>query len=124
MGKKLNSTQVSGILNVGVQMINNWYKWYNDDEFEKPKGLPELPMYSQDKPHTRRYWNEEDIIKLIEFKKYLPRGRAGVMGDYNARNWQDRGKQALINKGKTDLAYKYFNYVQEEEANGEKSSEE
>lgn len=108
MGNKLTANQVCGILNIGVNRLSAWYSWYMDDKYQKPEGLPELPPYEQSEPHGKRYWNEEDVPKIQEFKQFIGRGRAGVMGEYNARSWQKRGKRALENKGRTDLAQDYF----------------
>lgn len=104
----LSATQVAGILNVGINRISNWYKWYNDDKYIKPKNLPKLPEYYQKSAYTKRYWKKEDVKALQEFQKCIGRGRAGIMGEYNARAWQKRGERALKNKKRDDLIKEYF----------------
>lgn len=104
----LTAIQLAGILNVGVERISAWYKWYNDDNFKKPNDLPELPEYYRKHPTSKRYWKKEDVKKIKKFQEALGRGRAGVMGEFNARFWQERGKNSLENKGRSDLIEEYF----------------
>lgn len=97
--KKLTATKVTQHLDISVATLNNWYKWYNNQDYIKPKDTPELPMFEQNGKRAIRYWKEEDLPKLIKFRDWLPKGRGGVMGDYSARFWGDRGERALKNKG-------------------------
>ncbi len=99
MKNKLTATKVTQYLDISVPTLNNWYKWYNNPQYEKPKDIPELPAYTQQGKRGTRYWDEDDLPKLMKFKEWLPRGRAGIMGEYNARFWGDRGVRALKNKG-------------------------
>lgn len=73
----LKIEEVAVLLGVSVKTINNWY-WFKrenpDDEFAKI-----LPNYIQEGERQTRYWRFEDLIDLQEFKKYIPRGRNGVM---------------------------------------------
>lgn len=95
---KLTATKVAQELDVSVPTLNNWYKWYMNDDYDKPDDTPELPEYEQAGKGTPRYWTEKDIKKLKIFQAWLPKGRGGVMGDYNARHWGKRGERALKNK--------------------------
>lgn len=99
-GTLLSVNQLCGVLDVSAQTIYSWYQWYNDDSYEKPENTPELPSYIQSKKYTKRFWYDTDVEKLVEFKKFIGKGRAGKMGEYNARKWQDRGVRALNNKNK------------------------
>ncbi len=99
MENKLTATKVAQHLDISVPTFNNWYNWYNNPKYEKPKGTPELPAYTQQGKRVTRYWDKADLPKSMKFKKWIPRGRAGIMGDYNARFWGDRGVRALKNKG-------------------------
>ena len=103
---KLTATKVAQYLDISVPTLNNWYKWYNNPEYEKPKDTPELPAYTQQGKRGTRYWDKADLPKLMKFKKWIPRGRAGVMGDYNAQFWGERGKRALKNKKMKDSLQK------------------
>ena len=90
--KRLTATQVCYHLNISVITLNNWYGWYFSTDIEKPEDTPELPLYEQSGPRAPRYWRESDIPKLKAFQNWIPRGRGGVMGEYNSKYWGDRGK--------------------------------
>lgn len=95
---KITIGKLALYIDSSVLTISNWYEWYLDDKYKKPEGLPELPMYEQNRKGGTRYWNIEDIEKIKIFKEWLPKGRGGVMGDFNAKYWGEKGKQALENK--------------------------
>ena len=96
--RKYNATKIAQFLDISVGTLNVWYKWYEDERFEKPAGIPKLPPYEQAGPRRPRYWSEDVLLDLKRFKNWLPKGRGGVMGDLNARNWGERGRQAQKNK--------------------------
>ena len=98
--EKLKAIEIAYELKISVTTLNNWYKWYMDDEMEKPDNVPELPKYEQAGPRATRYWKESDIEKIKKFQNWIPRGGAGVMGEQSAKYWGDRGIRALKNKGK------------------------
>lgn len=89
---KLTATDVAHIVGVSVPTLTNWYKWYNDDKYKKPVGTPSLPSYEQIGSRTPRYWDKGDVDKLIKFKEWLPKGRAGVMGEFNSKSWVKKEK--------------------------------
>ncbi len=97
--KKLTATRVAQHLDISVPTLTNWYRWYNNPDYDKPSNVPELPKYEQNGKRATRYWKEEDLPKLIKFRDWVPKGRAGIMGEHNAQFWGDRGKRALKNKG-------------------------
>ena len=94
----LTASKVAQKLDISVATLNNGYGWYNDTSMYRPDNCPELPMYIQATPHGPRYWDQEALTKLRRFKRWIPKGRAGVMGAYNAKAWGLRGKRALENK--------------------------
>ena len=96
--EKFTAIKVCQQLDISPQTLNNWYRWYVSPDYSKPEGMPELPSYIQNGPRTTRYWTEEGVKKLKQFKDWLPKGRGGVMGEYSARFWGERGKRALENK--------------------------
>ena len=98
MNNKLTATKVAQHLDISVPTLNNWYKWYNNPQYEKPKDVPVLPKYEQNGVRATRYWDSKDLPLLEEFQRWVPRGRAGIMGDYNAQFWGERGKRAFRNK--------------------------
>lgn len=95
---KLTASRVAQKLDISVATLNNWYKWYHNAEFVKPEGMPDLPEYEQQNPRGPRYWETDDLKALKAFKKWLPKGRGGVMGELNAKYWGERGQRALKNK--------------------------
>lgn len=75
----LNVQEMAFTINVSVQTIGSWYKWkalHADSELAKM-----LPDYVRIGNKNTRYWKSEDAWKLLEFKKSIPQGRSGVMGD-------------------------------------------
>lgn len=96
--RKYNANKIAQFLDISVGTLNVWYKWYEDERFEKPEGVPPLPLYEQAGPRRPRYWSEDVLLDLKRFKDWLPKGRGGIMGDLNARNWGERGRQAQKNK--------------------------
>lgn len=71
--------ETSVLCGISVETLNLWYRFkkYNPDN-NYAKMLPEI-KHKEDNNKVR-YWNEEDIYKLVEFKSTIPQGRNGVMG--------------------------------------------
>ena len=92
MGKKLTSSKVAQHLDTSVKTLNNWYRWYNGEQFEKPENTPILPPYEQSHPMGVRYWDSDDLPLLEAFQKWIPKGPSGVMGSMNVHYWGKRGK--------------------------------
>lgn len=87
---KLTASQVAAKVNISVYTLKRWYKWYeglNVDELSGyiTNGMPELPAYETIGNTAWRYWNEEDVEKIIEFKDWVPHTRAGVMGSLSKK---------------------------------------
>ena len=82
----LTATKVIRQLDISARTLDAWYIYYNSD-LEKPKDMPELPMYEQSRPRGPRYWKQSDIPKMKAFKEWIPKGRNGVMGRINERFW-------------------------------------
>ena len=77
------SSRVANALDVSVKTLSSWYKWYQDDSIEKPKNFPQLPEYLQEHKNAPRYWTKDGVKQLKKFKKWVPKGRNGVMGAIN-----------------------------------------
>lgn len=97
MRETLTANKVAQHLDISVITLTNWYKWYNNDEYEKPANMPKLPDYIQAGSRGTRHWYKDELPMLEVFKEWLPKGRGGVMGQYNAKFWGERGKRALKN---------------------------
>lgn len=81
--RKLKMEELACLVGVSVQTINIWYKWkrhFPDNELAKL-----LPDYTQEGPRHTRYWDEDAVWRIIEFKQNIIRGRNGVMGDITQR---------------------------------------
>ena len=98
MGEKIKATKVTQHLDISVPTLTSWYGWYNNPDIKKPDGVPYLPPYEQAHERATRFWDADDLPALVKFRDWVPQGRAGVMGEHNARYWGKRGKQALANK--------------------------
>lgn len=96
---KLTAAKVACQLDVSTKTLTNWYKFYHSD-CEKPDNMPELPEYEQAYEKAPRYWNPEDIPKLMAFKEWIPKGRHGVMGEINITCWMREYQERLKEKRK------------------------
>lgn len=98
---RLTATKVAQQLGVSNRTLLNWYAWYLNDDIKKEGSIPELPMYEVINNAGTRVWKEEDIPKLVKFKEWVPKGRAGIMGAHNSQYWgKERRERALQNKQK------------------------
>lgn len=96
---KLSANKVCQLLDISAMTLRNWYGWYNDPSIQKPEDTPELPQFKREGVGGKRIWQSEDIPKLKEFQKWIPRGRGGVMGAYNSKSWGVRGKEIRKRQG-------------------------
>lgn len=85
--EKISSMGVCKELNISYRTLERWYKWYNSLS-DVPKDVPKLPMYEQAKPRGAKFWTSEDVEQLKEFKKWIPKGRNGIMGRVSQRYWK------------------------------------
>lgn len=91
----LKIQEVAVMIGSSVQTISMWYKFKKENpENEYAKMLPEYKTIGNLKT---RYWNRDDIWKLIEFKINIPHGRYGVFGSVTQRyvkdsKWNKEGK--------------------------------
>lgn len=85
-----------------TQTINTWYAWKKLHPEHKLAQLLPSPEYIQKGGKKVRYWNQSDIGRVIEFKKSIPHGRNGILGEITNRNY--RGKESK--NGKKDVCNK------------------
>lgn len=95
---KVTATKVTQYLDISLRTLDNWYRFYRNASEKKPENMPELPNYEQLGPKATRFWNEEDLPKLMEFKNWIPHGRSGVMGRTNERYWSEKLRKNNKNK--------------------------
>ena len=76
---KLKIEEVAVLIGSSVNSINNWYAYKRlHPESALAKLLPDV---TQEGVRQTRYWDSDDVWKLIEFKNSVPKGRNGIMGD-------------------------------------------
>lgn len=92
MGDKLlNVSEVSLLIGSSIQTIASWYRWkalHPDHELARV-----IPDFKRVGNRRTRYWTQDDVWKLIEFKNNIPQGRNGVMGDVTQKYVKKRGKE-------------------------------
>lgn len=84
------------MLEVSVNTIERWYKWYNDPQYIKRKELilPDLVYTVNNSGHKCRGLYANDFDTLKQFQKNIQRGD---MANYNARHcWGKYGKAKTI----------------------------
>ncbi len=74
----LRAEELAMMIGSSVPTISSWYRWKRlNPEHELARKLPEFERHGA---HRTRYWREEDIEKIMDFKRSIPQGRNGVMG--------------------------------------------
>lgn len=74
----LNVQEVAVMIGSSIQTIGSWYRWKALNPNHELAKL--LPDYKRIGNRSTRYWERDDLEKLIEFKCSIPQGRNGVMG--------------------------------------------
>lgn len=85
----LSATKVCYHLDITARTLDLWYKWYELAK-DKPKDTPILPPYVQKNKRGKRLWKSEDIKLLKEFKKWIPKGRGGIMGEFSQKYYHSK----------------------------------
>ena len=100
MTKNLISiSKMAQVIGVSTLTIKRWYKWYENDDYEKPEGLV-LPSYIIDNRGTK-FFNVGDVVAFEQFVEDMKRGNKyhGCMADYNAGyQWGQRGTEIIRKK--------------------------
>ena len=79
----LNASEVALLVGCTVPILNMWYKWKSEEpDNEVAKLLPEFIRIGN---RRTRYWKPDDVYKIIEFRRHIPRGRNGIMGKVSQR---------------------------------------
>lgn len=79
----LTAVEVAVLVGCSLQTLNYWYSFKRQNPSHKL--AKKLPAYKQKGDRQTRYWREQDIKKLIEFKNNLPKGRNGLLGSVTQR---------------------------------------
>lgn len=74
----LSAKEVCEEVGCSLISLNNWYKYKKlNPDSELGKILPEYAN-NDFEPGRPRYWKESDIVKILQFKNSLVRGRYGT----------------------------------------------
>lgn len=94
MEERFTMGKAAQIIDVSTKTLKSWYKWYEDDTFEKPKGF-KLPDYTVGN-HGTKMFTIEQVQELQEAKIQLRTTYRGCMAEFNAiYNWGNRGTRIL-----------------------------
>lgn len=80
---RYSANEVAMLIGTTTSTISAWYKWKSlnpDHEYAKL-----LPDFTRGTGRNTRLWTEEDVLKLAEFKRTIPQGRHGIMGEVTQR---------------------------------------
>jgi len=89
--RKIKIEELAFYIDSSTQTINTWYAWKRTNpKHELAKLLPD-PIYVQKGGRKVRYWDSNDIGKIIEFKHSLPHGRNGILGEITNRKYRKKG---------------------------------
>ena len=72
------AVEVALILDISVPTLGNWYAFKRSNPDNEIAKL--LPDPIQKSARQTRYWTDDDIQKLVEFKSKIVWGRNGFMG--------------------------------------------
>lgn len=98
MEELYSTSRTAQILDISTNTLKRWYKWFNNTDFEKPKGL-KLPEPIIDSKSTM-YFSITQIQELHQFQIDLNSKYRGIMAEFNATyQWGQRGTK-ILNVGK------------------------
>lgn len=95
-------SRVAQRLNVSNMTIIRWYRWWEDDTYDKPHGLS-LPQYVYLDRRKTKYFHINSIPMLEEFQAKINTTHKGAMAGWNAThlwNKDQRAKREQTNGGK------------------------
>lgn len=79
----LKPSEVAYLIGISVETLDLWYKFKKENpDNEYAKILPDI-TYKED--GRLRYWKDDDVLRLAEFKASIPKGRNGVLGSVTRR---------------------------------------
>lgn len=92
--RKITVAEMAVLLDCSVHTIDNWYMWRRKHpEHPLAAMLPDFEKVGNTGP---RLWKQSDAWKLDEFRKALPKGRYGILGDVTQKSY--RRKQEKVKK--------------------------
>lgn len=96
--------QAAKMIGTSAHTIRRWYKWWENENFEHHKGLYLPPYYILDRRGTK-WFKEEDVYHLKEFRRRLNLTHRGEMNTFNAAyQWSKKQRKKFLNsKGYSDI---------------------
>lgn len=95
----LSAGKAAQCIGISTLTLYRWYRWWENDSFEKPKELSLPPYYFRDRRRTK-FFKVEDIPILQKFANDIRGPYKGCMSEFNAAvQWGKRGDKILENKG-------------------------
>ena len=84
----LTMDEVAVAVGVTRQTVYNWYKFKKKNpDNDYVKLLPEPVQIGR-----QSFWNKSDINNMIRFKKSVPHGCKGIMGEITQRYYRKTGE--------------------------------
>ena len=77
--RRIRIEELAFFVGSSAQTINNWYRWKKLNPNHELAKL--LPDFEQDGDRQIRYWKQSDVNSVIEFKRTIPRGKNGILGE-------------------------------------------
>lgn len=100
----LTANEVCTLVGISIYTLNRWYKYKEmNPDSEYSQMLPEI-THTINAPRSPRYWKQDDVWKLLEFKSALPKGCRGIMGSVSSHKYdkpkedKKNGKKKISNK--------------------------
>ena len=87
----LNATEVALAAGISVHTLDLWYRFKKQNPENEYVKI--LPSYTKKTMKSNRYWKQNDVWKLIEFKKRIPKGRNGIMGSVTQKYIKKQTKE-------------------------------
>ena len=90
-GNLLEANEVCALVGCSVYTLNIWYRFKKSNpDNEYSKILPDIIYFEGDR---KRYWNRDDVWKLVEFKTSIPQGRGGILGNETQKYYRKKGNK-------------------------------
>ena len=82
--KLYKAGEVAFLVGISTETLNLWYRFKKQNpDNEYVQLLPDIKHKKDD--NKTRYWTEDDVFKLIEYKNTIPQGRNGIMGSVSQK---------------------------------------
>lgn len=92
----LSVSKVCLLLEISTATVKRWYKWWENDNFPKPAGIPPLPSYVYRDRRKTKFFHKKDLPLFSAFEEALRGPYKGCMAEFNAAyQWGKKGETYL-----------------------------